>query len=318
MLPAAIAWAAFLAAIAALLAIDLFVLHRRARAERRRDAALWSAFWIGLALLFNLGVYLLAGSTSGLQWTTGYLLEKALSVDNVFLFLLIFASFAVPVAEQRRVLFWGVAGAIVMRAALILLGGALLSRFELVFALFGVVLIVSGLRFLRREREAQPPERQPLVRLVRRIVPTTSGYEGGRFFVRRGGAWYATPLALVLVLIEGTDLLFAVDSIPAVYAVTDDPFIVLTSNVFAILGLRSLFLLVRSSLAALVYLRPALAAILSFVGAKMLLHDVVAVPAITSLFVIAAILSLAVGASLLRRPQEAGAPQRAVSSTERL
>jgi tellurite resistance protein TerC len=301
MLAIALPWVAFLIAVAGLLAVDLLVFHRHAREERRRDALLWSGVWIGLALLFNLGVYVVRGPEVGLQWTTGYLIEKSLSVDNIFLFLLIFSTFAVPAAHQRRVLFWGVIGAVVMRGVLIVAGGALLTHVHLVLYVFGGFLIVTGVRFLRGHSQALALERNPLVRLTRRFLPTTPGYEGERFVLRRNGVWYVTPLFLVLVLVESTDLVFAVDSIPAIYGVTQDPFIVFTSNVFAILGLRALFLVLRSYLTSLTYLRPALAAILVFIGVKMLLQDVYALPALVSLAVILLILATAIGASLYRR-----------------
>jgi tellurite resistance protein TerC len=302
MLTQAALWGAFIALVVGLLAIDLMVFHRHARPERRRDALFWSAVWIGLALLFNLGVYLVGGPQLGLQWTTGYLLEKSLSIDNVFLFLLIFSTFAVPETDQHRVLFWGVLGAMVMRGALIIAGGLLLSSFHPVLYLFGGFLIVTGLRLLRGESEAPSLERNGLVRLLRRFLPVTSGYEGERFLVRRHGTWSATPLLLVLLLIESTDLLFALDSIPAIYGVTTDPFLVFSSNVFAILGLRALFLVLRSFMTGLIYLRPALAAILVFVGAKLLLQEVYALPALASLVVIVLVLGIAISASLWRRP----------------
>ena len=287
-----------------MLALDLGVFHRHAHAVSRREALVWSVVWIGLALLFNAGVYLMRGTEAGVEWTTGYLIEKSLSVDNVFLFLLIFSTFAVPPAYQHRVLFWGIVGALVMRAVLILAGAALLEAFHWVVYLFGVFLVITGLRFLRAEDEAPALERNRLVRLAKRLMPTTDGYEGQRFFVRRAGVLYMTPLFLVLLLIESTDLMFAVDSIPAIFAITDDPFIVFTSNIFAILGLRALYFVIAGYLAELRYLKPALAAVLVFVGAKMLLVDIYKVPALLSLGVIVTILGAAIGASLLVERRE--------------
>jgi len=238
--------------------------------------------------------------------TNASLIEKSLSVDNVFIFLLIFSTFAVPPQHQHRVLFWGILGALVMRAVLILIGAALLESFHWIIYLFGAFLIVTGLKFLRSKEEAPSLERNRLVRLAKRLMPTIEGYEVQRFFTRRNRVIYMTPLFLVLLLIESTDLVFAVDSIPAIYAVTDDPFIVFTSNIFAILGLRSLYFVLSGFLAGLVYLKPALAAVLVFVGGKMLLVDVYTIPALVSLGVIVAILGTAVVASLTRQERHAG------------
>jgi tellurite resistance protein TerC len=289
----------FLLFVGAMLALDLGVFHREAHAVTRREALIWSAVWIGLAALFNVGVYVVLGTETGIQWTTGYLIEKSLSVDNVFLFLLIFATFAVPSQYQHRVLFWGILGALVMRAVLILVGAALLDAFHWIIYLFGAFLVFTGLRFLRAEEETPSLEKNRLVRIARRFMPTTEGYEGQKFFVRRNGVLFMTPLFLVLLLIESTDLMFAVDSIPAIFAITDDPFIVFTSNIFAILGLRALYFVIAGYLAELRYLKPALAAVLLFVGAKMLLVDVYKVPALASLGVIVAILGAAIVASLI-------------------
>ena len=304
MLLAIAPWFLFLAFVAGMLALDLGVFHRHAHAVSRTEAALWSAVWIGLALVFNVGVYLVLGTEAGLEWTTGYLIEKSLSVDNVFVFLLIFSTFAVPAQYQHRVLFWGILGALVMRAALILVGAALLSAFHIIIYVFGAFLVITGLRFLRHTEAAPSLESNRLVRLARRFMPTTEGYEGQRFFVRRDGVRFMTPLFLVLLLIESTDLVFAVDSIPAIFAVTDDPFIVFTSNIFAILGLRALYFVLSGFLADLRYLKPALAVVLVFVGAKMLLVDVYKIPSLVSLGVIVAILGVAIAASLLVRRRE--------------
>lgn len=297
-------WALFLLFVGAMLALDLGVFHRHAHVTSRKEAAIWSAVWISLAAVFNLGVYIFMGTEPGLEWTTGYVVEKSLSVDNVFIFLLIFATFAVPAEYQHRVLFWGIVGALAMRAGLILVGAALLSTFHFVIYIFGGFLIITGLRFLRHNDEAPSLERNRVVRLFRRFMPTTEGYEGQSFFVRRQGVLYATPLFLVLLLIESTDLVFAVDSVPAIFAITDDPFIVFTSNVFAILGLRSLYFVLSGYLSDLRYLKPALAGVLVFVGAKMILVDVYHMPSLVSLGVIVTILAVAVTASLLVRRQE--------------
>lgn len=293
-------WVLFLGFVLGMLALDLGVFHRAAHEVSRREALIWSAVWIGMAILFNAGVYLFQGSERGLEWTTGYLIEKSLSVDNVFVFLLIFSTFAVPAAYQHRVLFWGILGALFMRAGLIAVAGVLLGTLHWVIYLFGAFLIFTGIKFIRGEEEAPSLEGNRLVRIARRLRPVTAGYEGQRFFVRRNGILYVTPLFLVLLLIESTDLVFAVDSIPAIYAVTDDPFIVFTSNVFAILGLRALYFVLAGYLAGLAYLKPALAAILVFVGSKMLLVDIYHIPSLASLAVIVTILSVATVASIVK------------------
>lgn len=304
-------WAVFLAFVAGMLALDLGVFHRSAHEVSRREALAWSAVWIGLAILFNIGVYIFQGSDKGLEWTTGYLIEKSLSVDNVFVFLLIFSMFAVPAQYQHRVLFWGIVGALFMRAVLILVGAVLLDSAHFVIYIFGGFLILTGVKFLRDKGDHAPSlERNWLVRLARRVRPVTEAYEGQKFFVRRNGVVLLTPLFLVLLLIESTDLVFAVDSIPAIFAVTDDPFIVFTSNIFAILGLRALYFVLSGYLSGLAYLKPALAAILVFVGTKMVLADVYKIDPLVSLVVIGLILAGAVIASLLVQREGGGVPLR--------
>ncbi len=302
----ALPWVLFLAFVGAMLALDLGVFHKDAHEVRRKEALLWSVVWIGLAVLFNIGVYVFRGSDRGLEWTTGYLIEKSLSVDNVFVFLLIFATFAVPRAYQHRVLFWGIVGALVMRAALIAVAGVLLGSLHWIIYIFGAFLIFTGIKFLRDTEHTPSLEKSRLVRLVKRFFPVTEAYEGQKFFTRRNGVVFMTPLFLVLILIESTDLVFAVDSIPAIYAVTDDPFIVFTSNIFAILGLRALYFVLSGYLAGLMYLKPALAAILIFVGAKMLAVDLYKVPSLVSLAVIMSILGVAIGASVARARWQRG------------
>jgi tellurite resistance protein TerC len=294
-------WAGFLALITALLALDLGVFHREAHEVHRKEALIWSAVWIGLALLFNAGVFSFLGKQSGVEWFTGYLIEKSLSVDNVFVFLLIFSTFAVPAKYQHRVLFWGIVGAIIMRAILIAFAGVLLTSLHWMIYPFGAFLILTGIKFLRGGHEAPSLETNKLVRLAKRFFPVTEGYEGQRFLVTRNGVRYVTPLLLVLLLVESTDVVFAVDSVPAIYAVTSDPFIVFTSNIFAVLGLRALYFVLAGYLAGLRYLKPALAAILVFVGGKMMLSDVYKVPALASLTVIIAVLTVALVASFLQR-----------------
>ena len=302
-------WLAFLGFVAGMLALDLGVFHRDAHEVTRREALGWSAVWIGLAVLFNIGVYALQGPQAGIEWTTGYLIEKSLSIDNVFVILLIFAAFAVPAQYQHRVLFWGIVGALGMRAGLIAFAGVLLTNLHWMIYVFGAFLIVTGIRFLREDHGTPDLSQNRILRLARRAFPVTARYEGQQFFVRRNGVLHLTPLFLVLLVVESSDLVFAVDSIPAIYAVTSDPFIVFTSNIFAILGLRSLYFVLAGYLGGLRYLKPALAAVLMFVGAKMALVDFVKVPPLASLGVILAILVGAVVASLVvagREGEESG------------
>ncbi len=298
-------WILFLTFVAAMLALDLGVFHRDAHEVGRREALAWSAVWIGMAIIFNIGVYLFKGTDAGIEWTTGYLIEKSLSVDNVFVFLLIFSAFSVPAALQHRVLFWGIVGALIMRAVLIAFAGVLLGSLHWMIYVFGAFLIFTGIRFVRGGHETPSLDDNRLVRLARRFYPVTETYEGQRFFVKRDGVRYLTPLFLVLLLIESTDLVFAVDSIPAIYAVTDDAFIVFTSNIFAILGLRALYFVLAGYLAGLRYLKVGLAGVLIFVGSKMILVDVYKVNPLVSLAVIISILSIALVASL-RNPADEG------------
>lgn len=302
-------WVGFNVFVLAMLALDLGVFHRKAHTISIREAAVWSAVWISLALAFNALLYVWQGSTVALQFLTGYLIEKSLSVDNIFIFVLILGAFAVPAAYQHRVLFWGVLGALLMRGALIGLGTALVESFHWMFYLFGAFLVFTGIRLAVHQEQEVHPDKNPVVRLARRLFPVTSGYEGARFVVRREGRRWVTPLLIVLLLIESTDLLFALDSIPAIFAVTLDPFIVYTSNVFAILGLRSLYFLLAGSVERFVYLKYGLAAILVLVGVKMLIADFYHMPIALSLGLIAAILTVAVVASLLKsRPDASPGP----------
>ena len=293
-------WAGFNLFVLGMLAVDLGIFHRQAHAVSMREAGIWSAVWIALALAFNLGVWKFLGPQPGVEFLTGYLIEKSLSIDNIFVIALLFTYFKVPGEYQHRVLFWGILGALVMRAAFILAGAALLERFHWIIYLFGGFLVLTGIKMAFAPEHGVEPERNPVVRLVRRLMPVTSDFRGASFFVREGGRRAATPLFLVLVMVEFTDLVFAVDSIPAIFAVTRDPFLVYTSNVFAILGLRSLYFLLAGVMHKFEYLKLGLAAILVFVGAKMALVDWVKVPTVLSLGVIAAILALAVAASLFK------------------
>jgi tellurite resistance protein TerC len=299
------AWAGFTAFILALLALDLGVFHRKAHTVSLREATVWSAVWLALALAFNAGIWWLRGPDPALQFLTGYLIEKSLSVDNIFVIALIFSYFAVPSIYQHKVLFWGILGALVLRVVFILAGSALLASFHWVIYVFGAFLILTGIKMaLHREAELHP-EKNPVLRLVRRFVPVTPDYEKDHLFVRRGGRWMATPLFLVLAVIESTDLVFAVDSIPAIFAVTSDPFLVYTSNVFAILGLRSLYFLLAGVMQKFVYLKLGLSAVLVFVGGKMTLSELYEVPSTVSLLVIAALLAISIAASWRKTERKA-------------
>jgi tellurite resistance protein TerC len=293
-------WIGFNVFVLAMLALDLGMFHRKAHAISIKGASIWSVVWIILAMAFNAGVYFFSGPEPALQFFTGYLIEKSLSVDNIFVFGLLFTSFNVPAAYQHRVLFWGVLGALVMRGILIVLGTSLLDTFHWIIYLFGAFLIFTGVRMAFHKEEEVHPERNPLLKLVRRIVPVTHGYERDRFIVRRAGQVLVTPLLLVLLAVETTDLIFALDSIPAIFAVTLDPFIVYTSNVFAILGLRSLYFVFANAMAKFYYLKLGLAVVLSFVGVKMVLADIYHIPTTLSLAVIAVVLATAIVASVVR------------------
>lgn len=303
-------WGGFNLFVLGMLALDLGVFHRHAHAVTVKEATVWSMVWIALAMLFNAGIFLFwdkivpdSTYTSGeaaLAFFTGYLIEKSLSVDNIFVFVLIFTFFVVPAIYQHRVLFWGIIGALLMRGILIAAGAALLKEFHWIIYVFGGFLILTGIRMALHKEEEVHPERNPLVKLLRRLMPVTEKYEDDKFFIRRAGVLMATPLFLVLLIVESTDLIFAVDSIPAIFAVTTDPFIVYTSNVFAILGLRSLYFLLAGVMDKFHYLKLGLSVVLVFVGFKMVLVDVYKIPIGLSLGVIAAILTIAVLASLWR------------------
>lgn len=292
-------WAGFTLFILAMLALDLGVFHRRAHAVGVREALGWSIFWIALALAFNAGVAFWFGPERGLEFLTGYLIEKALSVDNIFVFLVIFSYFSVPAEYRHRVLFWGILGAIMFRAIFILAGAAFLKAFHWAVYLFGGLLIFTGIKVLRSGQEEIHPERNPVLRFVRKYVPLVPSYHGQRFFVRLNGKLFATPLLMVLVVVEATDIVFAVDSVPAVFAVTRDPFIVYTSNIFAILGLRALFFLIAGVLGRFAYLHVGLGLVLIFVGVKMAASDFIRIPIGISLGVVALLIGTSIVASLL-------------------
>ena len=292
-------WVVFGVAIAVAIVVDLGVFHRKAHRIGLKEAIAESAAWISVALLFNLWLYHARGHQAGLEFLTGYLVEKSLSVDNIFVFLLIFQSLAVPAQAQHKVLYYGVVGALVMRAAFVFAGVALLRSFHWVLFVFGAVLLLTAVRMLLPSAHMVKPERNWLVRLVRMAVPVTTQYEGESFWVRRGGQWNATPLFLALVAVEATDIVFAVDYVPAVLAITRDSFIAYSSNVFAILGLRALYFGLADVLPRFRFLRPGLAAILLFTGAKMVASDWIPISTGASLGTILGIVAVMIGASVL-------------------
>jgi tellurite resistance protein TerC len=292
-------WAGFHVVLFLLLALDLGVFHRKPKEILPGEAMVWSALWIAVALAFNAGIYRYMGPERGLEFFTGYLIERALSIDNIFVIVVVFSFFGVPAIHQHRVLFWGILGALAFRGALIAAGAALLERFHWVNYVFGAFVLVTGIRFFFHRPERMDVGRNPVLRLARRLLPVTEGYEGRAFFVRRAGRWLATPLLLVLLLVESVDLAFALDSVPAIFAVTRVPFIVYTSNVFAILGLRASYFLLAAMVPRLRYLGVGLAAVLVFIGLKMLAERWVAVTTGASLLTVLFLLVVAVGASLL-------------------
>ncbi len=297
-------WAAFAAIVTTILALDLGVFHRKAHAVTFREALAWVTVWISLSMLFCAWIWIEFGRTKGLEFLTGYLIEEALSVDNVFVFIVIFSYFGVPAAYQHRVLFWGILGAIVMRATFIFAGVALIQAFHWIIYIFGAILIVTGVKlFLQREAEVHP-EKNPLFRLFRKFVPSVPEYHGQRFTIVKEGKRYATPLLAVLVSVEATDVVFALDSIPAIFAITKDPFIIYTSNIFAILGLRSMYFLLAGIMDKFRYLKVGLAAVLVFVGVKMIMADLYPIPIGVSLGVVASLLLLSVIASIVATIRE--------------
>ncbi len=312
MSPELIQWGVLALVVGGMLALDLFVVNREAHAPSFREAAAWSVVWISIALGFGALIAVTRGSQAGGEYLAGYLIELSLSVDNVFVFALIFAAFAVPAAYQHRLLFWGILGAIVFRAAFIVAGTAIVEAAHSVIYLLGVLLVVTGVRLGRSKGHAVHPERNPVLRLVRRLVPMTPDYRGAAFIALEGGRRVATPMVAALVAIETTDILFALDSIPAVFSVTTDPYLVFASNIFAILGLRSLYFLLAGLLDRFVYLKAGLAALLVFAGMKILVGAIhVEIPIALSLGVIVAILGTAIAASwVATHPDRPGAVGR--------
>ena len=292
-------WVGFIAFVLAMLALDLGVFHRKAHAIRPKEAGIWVSVWVSLAFLFALGLWYYRDAQTALTFLTGYIIEESLSVDNIFVMVLIFNYFRVPAEFQHRVLFWGILGALVMRGVFIGLGALLISRFEWVLYVFGAMLVFTGVRMVFKQAEDFDAEQNPVVRIVRRFVPMTADYRGPHFLTLENGRRVATPLMLVLVLVEFTDLMFAIDSIPAIFAVTTEPFLVFTSNIFAILGLRSMYFLLAAVVHRFYLLKYGLAVILVFVGGKMLLLHFFHVPIVISLGVIVTVLIASIAASLI-------------------
>ncbi len=294
-------WVGFNVFVLLMLALDLGVFHRKAHIVSFREAIGWTIAWVTLAMLFNLGVWHFAGAQKALEFTTGYVIEYSLSVDNIFVFAMLFSYFAVPPMYQHRVLFWGILGALILRAIMIVAGTVLITKFAWVIYIFGAFLIITGIKMIVKREEEIHPERNPVVRWFKKLMPVTSDYRGDKFFVRENGIRMATPLFVVLLLVEISDVIFAVDSIPAIFAVTKDPFIVYTSNVFAILGLRSLYFALAGVLDKFHYLKIGLGVVLTFVGVKMLLgHTAYKIDTLISLGVIVTVLALSIIVSLLR------------------
>jgi tellurite resistance protein TerC len=292
-------WIGFIAFVLAMLALDLGVFNKRPHVVGPKEAGIWTAVWVGLALLFAGGLAFFATPQTALTFLTGYLIEESLSIDNIFVIVLIFQYFAVPAQYQHRVLFWGILGALVMRGLFIGLGAALLARFEWIIYIFGALLVITGVRMALKQDEEFDGEQNPVVKGVRRFMPLTDGYRGKHFFSTENGRRHATPLFLVLLLVEATDLIFAIDSIPAIFGITRDPFIVFTSNIFAVMGLRSLFFLLAHVVTKFHLLKYGLAVILTFVGVKMIIESWVHIPILLSLGVVLGVLLISIVASLV-------------------
>jgi len=294
----------FNAVVLALLAFDLGVFHRKDEPVGMREALIWSGVWIGLSLMFNAGVWYIFGPVSALEFLAGYLVEKSLSVDNIFVFVLLFSYFGTPAKYQHKVLFWGIIGALIMRSIFIGIGATLIAHFEWILYIFGVILVVSGWKMFGEKEMEVHPDRNVIIRLIRKLFPVAPGYETDRFFVRKNGRIHLTQMLIVLLTVETTDVVFAVDSIPAVFGVTRDPFIVYSSNVCAILGLRSLYFVLAGMMQNFAYLSHGLAIILIFIGLKMLVEPWIHIPIGVSLSIVGSVLLVAVVASLIKRRRD--------------
>jgi len=297
-------WILFNIFVIIMLALDLGVFNKTPHEVKPKEALFWTVVWIVQALLFNLGLYYWQGTGPALQFLTGYVIEKSLSVDNIFVFLIIFSYFRVEAQYQHKVLFWGIIGALLMRGAFIAAGVALLENFDWIIYVFGGFLVLTGIKFGLQKNKEIDPGTNPVLKLFRKIVPVTDTFINGRFFVKIDGRRFATPLFVVLIAIETTDLIFAIDSIPAILSITTDPFIVYTSNVFALLGLRSLFFAVASMMRLFHYLQYGLGVILAFIGIKMMIVTIYKIPVGIALGVIAGVLLISVVVSVLRPPKE--------------
>lgn len=293
------AWVFFSLLILLILAVDLFFFHKEAHEVSFKEAVIWSIIWIAVALAFCVGIYYFENKEKALQFLTGYLVEKALSVDNLFVFLAIFSYFSVPSKYEHTILFWGVLGALVMRGLFIFAGILLIQLFHFVIYIFGIVLILTGIKLGMQKDEEIHPEKNWTLKLLRKFMPITPDYVNGHFVVKQQGRYWATPLLVVLIVVESTDILFAIDSVPAILAISQDPFIVYTSNVFAIMGLRALYFALSGLMQAFQFLRYGLAVLLSYIGLKMILIDLIHVPIGLSLAIIAAILASSIVASMI-------------------
>ncbi len=299
-------WIGFSVFLIIMLALDLGVFHKESHVVEFREAMIWSGIWVGLAVLFNIGVFFYCGEVKGLEFMTGYLVEKSLSVDNVFVIALIFTYFSVPRQYQHRVLFWGVIGALIMRAILIAVGATLIREFAWIIYIFGAFLVFTGIKMYFQKNEGIDPDKNPVVRFFKKFIPVTDEYNKEKFFLIKNGKRFATPLFIVLLMVETTDLIFAVDSIPAIFAITQDPFIVFTSNAFAILGLRSLYFALAGVIYKFYYLKAGLSVILVFVGIKMMLIDIFKIPIGISLGFVSLVILISVIASVLKNRKLSG------------
>ncbi len=299
-------WIGFSVFLIIMLALDLGVFHKNSHVVEFREAMIWSGIWVGLAVLFNIGVFFYFGEVKGLEFMTGYLVEKSLSVDNVFVIALIFTYFSVPRQYQHRVLFWGVIGALIMRAILIAVGATLIREFAWIIYIFGAFLVFTGIKMYFQKNEGIDPDKNPVVRFFKKFIPVTDEYNKEKFFLIKNGKRFATPLFIVLLMVETTDLIFAVDSIPAIFAITQDPFIVFTSNAFAILGLRSLYFALAGVIYKFYYLKAGLSVILVFVGVKMMLIDIFKIPIGISLGFVSLVILISVIASVLKNRKLGG------------
>ncbi len=296
-------WVIFGVAITAMMYLDLFVLNKKAHAVKLKEALGWVAIWVGAALFFCLGIYFMLGRIKALEFLTGYVIEESLSVDNLFVFIMIFEYFRIPPSYQPRVLKWGILGAIIMRALFIMVGVGLFNAFDWIIYVFGALLIFTAIKLAVRKEEKFDPEKNPVLRLFKRFFRVSGDYHGEKFFVSHSGLWSATPLFIALLLIESSDVIFAMDSIPAVLAITKDPFIVYTSNIFAILGLRSLFFVISGMMGLFRYLKLGISAILCFVGVKMLISHFYEIPIALSLGVVFGLLAVSIVASVLHKEE---------------